>query len=217
MKRQILAFLSLCIVIVTSIEPTQAQERNYCNTCFRGKPEPHCCSFFIFESGWLFNGFRSGERQGKEDFIITGDLGLMFNIKGSKALGGSLHFAADDDGTKFGIGPRYRVWLKNGLAIDFSPRLMFGGEDNYGVQRKFPGFSFSASISIKDLISIDSYYQIIPYNNVTYVYVSPGNPQPVIVSKGTETGLYLGISGRSYLAPAVLVVLGIAVAATWDN
>lgn len=217
MKRLIFAFLLIFACLSTTIESANAQEKNYCNTCFRGKPKPNCCSFFIFESGWMFNLARAGEPQGKASFIFTADLGMMFNNNNRKAWGGSFHLAADDDGTRFGIGPRYRSWLSKTVAFDLSPKLMFGGGSNYEVHRRFPGFVMSASITLSDLISFDSYFQIIPYYMTTYNYINPiGPPIPSLV-KDTETGLYLGISGRSYLAPVLPIALGIAVAVAFSN
>jgi len=162
----------------------------------------------------MFDVARGGYPQDKEGFVFTADFGLMFNNKSSKAFGGTIHLAADDDGTRFGIGPRYRIWLGPKTAIDLSPRIMFGGSDN-SVRRKFPGFSFSASYSLSELLSFDTYFQIIPYEMTNYQYAPPGPVIPQIV-KDTETGLYLGISGRSYLAPVVPLALAIIIAATFD-
>ncbi len=218
MKRLVLAF-SLIGILSQGVEAqtTDLSKEQYCNLCFRGKPRPNCCSFFIFESGMMFDVVRGGYPQDKDGFIFTADFGVMFNIKNAKAWGGSLHVAADDDGTRFGIGPRYRIWLGPKTALDLSPRLMFGGSDN-SVNQLFPGFSFSASYSLSDLISIDSYFQIMPYEMTTYQFTTPPPPGPLIptVVKDTETGLYLGISGRSFMAPVVPLAIIIITAATFD-
>ena len=195
-----------------SFGQTTTPERKYCNTCFRGKPKPDCCSFFIFESGWMFNLGRGGYREGKATYLFTADLGLMFNNNNRKAWGGSIHLAADDDGTRFGIGPRYRLWLTKSVAFDLSPKIMFGGGANLGVHRTFPGFAMSASISLSDLISFDSYFQIIPYKLTTYDYFNPLGQPITSVVKETETGLYLGFTGRSYFAPVLPIALGAAIA-----
>jgi hypothetical protein len=163
----------------------------------------------------MFDLARGGYPQDKEGFIFVADLGAMFNTKNSKAWGGSFHLAADDDGTRFGIGPRYRIWLGPKTALDFSPKLMFGGSDN-SVKRKFPGFALSASYSMSDLISIDTYFQIIPYETSIYQFGNPPIPGPAIV-EDTETGLYLGVSGRSFLAPVIPLALAVIVAATFDS
>lgn len=218
MKRFILV-LTLGVVLseVSVSQSVDIQKQEYCNTCFRGKPRPNCCSFIILESGLMFDLARGGYPQDKEGFVFTVDFGLMFNNKNSRAFGGTIHLAADDDGTRFGIGPRYRIWLGPKTAIDLSPRLMFGGNDN-SVHRKFPGFSFSASYSLSELISFDTYFQVIPYEMTTYQPGTPFPPGPVntTIVKDTETGLYLGISGRSYLAPVVPLALAIIIAATFE-
>lgn len=213
MKQFMAAFIFLLFLSVVPNQTAHSQEQPYCNFCFRGNPKPNCCTFLIFEGGFLFSAFRAGERSGKEAFLITGDMGVMFNIKNSKAWGGSFHIAADDDGARFGFGPRFRAWYKHNIALDLSPRLMLGGSANYGVRTTFPGFALSASISVKDFVSIDSYFQITPYERILYNQLGL-NPTTV---KETETGLYLGISGRSYLAPAVPVLLLILVGATWGD
>lgn len=212
MKRLIFAFLALCVCHFISIDPVHAQELQSCKFCFRGKPKPDCCSFLIFETGWMFNLTSAGDPQGKDGLLFTADLGVMFNRQSSNAWGGSFHIAENDDGTRFGLGPRYRKWLNKEVSFDFSPRLMFGsgGGGYYPVHRRFPGFAFSTSISFKDLISFDSYYQILPYYTTDYNYNPSGPPIPSIV-KGTETGLYLGISGRSYFAPVTALIGFVAV------
>jgi hypothetical protein len=154
-----------------------------------------------------------GKRPGKEDFIFVADFGMMFNRGMNQAWGGSFHLAADDDGSRFGIGPRYRRWFKNNIALDIAPRLMFGGSSNYSVQRKFPGLALSASISVKELVSFDAYYQMLPYRQEVY---NPLTFQTNEIDE-TETGFYFGVTGRSYLSPVIPVALGILVAATWDN
>ncbi|HEX2897523.1 MAG TPA: hypothetical protein VHP63_05680 [candidate division Zixibacteria bacterium] len=217
MKKFFLVLFLLLALIQSSNSQTADLNKLDCEPCFRGKPRPNCCSFIILESGLMFDLARGGYPEDKEGFVFTADFGLMFNNKSSKAFGGTIHLAADDDGTRFGIGPRYRIWLGPKTALDLSPRLMFGGSDN-SVHRKFPGFSFSASYSLSDLISIDSYFQIIPYELTTTSFYTPPPPGPVVPQKekGTETGLYLGISGRSYLAPVVPLALAIIIAATFD-
>ncbi len=69
-----------------------------CNLCFRGKPKGKCCSFLIFESGLLSRISGSGQPSNKSRFLITADLGLMFNNKNSSAIGGSFHVAGDGNG-----------------------------------------------------------------------------------------------------------------------
>jgi hypothetical protein len=208
----------LAILVCTAVGQDFERDDEICNFCFRGKQLPKCCSFFIFESGMVFSLARSGYPSDKEGFIFTADLGVMFNKKNSKAWGGSFHLAADDDGSRIGIGPRYRIWTGPGKALDLSPKLMFGGSANRGVARKFPGFVFQASYSVGDYFSIDSYFQAIPYKQAVYNYSTPLPPGTAFVSfvEKTETGLYLGVSGRSYLAPVVPVALAIIIAATFD-
>lgn len=164
----------------------------------------------------MFDVARGGYRDDKDGFIFMADFGLMFNTKNSKAWGGTIHLAADDDGSRLGIGPRYRIWTGPSTALDLSPKLLFGGHSNYEVRRKFPGFAFQASYSVGDFFSIDSYFQIIPYDQTIYQYPNPIGPGIPTTVNDTETGLFLGISGRSYLAPLVPLALAIIIASTFD-
>ncbi len=138
--------------------------------------------------------------------MITGDLGLMFSNRHNSAIGGSFHLAVDDKGTRLGIGPRYRRWLNDKVALDLSPRLLFAGTDD-DVTNRFPGFALSASLSVNELLSVDLYFDILPYERQIYNWP----PQNTVTVKDTETGLYLGASGRSWGA-LFLPVIAIAAA-----
>ncbi len=92
------------------------------------------------------------------------------------------------------------------VALDLSPRVLFAGSDNT-VTNRYPGFAFSASLSIYELLSIDAYFDIIRYEQQIYL----GRFTYETVNK-TQTGLYLGASGRSWFGLAVPIFVGIAVA-----
>jgi hypothetical protein len=215
MKRFSTVFLFLFLSPGIMIELASGQVEKSCNFCFRGKPSPKCCSFLIFESGMLGSKSSQGAPKGAKDYLFTGDIGLMFNRSGKSALGGSFHLAGDEDGLRFGLGPRYRKWISHKIGFDISPRLMFGGSNNQ-VHRRFPGFSLSASISFMDLISLDGYYHVLPYEEDLWDYSNPESPFARSV-KDTETRMYIGWSGRSYLAPVVASVFLMLVALSSDE
>ena len=188
--------LSICLVIaiLALAVPVIGQNSNGnegCNFCFRGKPKGKCCSFLIFESGFLRRRAESGIARGKEDWLITADLGLMFNNKGSSAIGGSFHIAIYNNVKHFGLGPRYRKWLGKGRALDLSPRLLIAGTGN----GSYPGFAFSAALAVNEWFSIDAYLDIVPYERQNYL--GPSNFETV---KENQTVLYLGASGRGWVA-----------------
>ena len=93
------------------------------------------------------------------------------------------------------------------MALDLSPRLLIAGTDN-GIDNHFPGFAFSAALAVNEWLSIDAYLEIIPYERQNYL--GPSNIETV---KGTQTGLYLGASGRAWgvlIPSAIIVIAGIA-------
>ncbi len=195
MKQTHCLSIFLVITILAIAVPVNGQNstgNEGCNFCFRGKPKGKCCSFLIFETGFLYYGIaESGIRRGTDDLLFTADLGLMFNNKGSSALGGSFHISAYNNFKSFGFGPRYRKWLGKGVALDLSPRLLIAGTGN----GSYPGFAFSAALAVNEWFSIDAYLDIVPYERQNYL--GPSNFETV---KETQTALYLGASGRGWVA-----------------
>ena len=213
MKQQLSYISSLILALTILAVPVNGQSSNSnegCNFCFRGKPKGTCCSFLIFESGYLRRIADSDVPFRDEGFLFTADLGLMFSNGHKSAIGGSFHLALDDKGTRLGIGPRYRRWLSDKVALDLSPRLLFAGTDD-DVTNRFPGFALSASLSVIELLSVDLYFDILPYER--QIYNRP--PQNTVTVKDTEIGLYLGASGRTWGA-LFLPVIAIAAAILID-
>ena len=200
----------LAIAILAVAVPVNGQNstgNEGCNFCFSAKPKGKCCSFLIFEFGILARVSTSGPPPGKRGGLITADLGLMFNKNKTSAIGGSLHLSNAGNEIRFGLGPRYRKWLTERVALDLSPRLLIAGTDN-GIDNHFPGFAFSAALAVNEWLSIDAYLEIIPYER--QIYLGPSNIETV---KGTQTGLYLGASGRAWgvlIPSAIIVIAGIA-------
>ena len=195
MKQQYFYISSLILALIFLAVPVNGQNgtgNEGCNLCFRGKPKGKCCSFLILESGFLQRVSGSGQPSNKGRFLFTADLGLMFNNKKSSAIGGSFHIAADGNGGRFGFGPRYHKWLAKGVALDLSPRLLIAGSDNT-VTNLYPGFAFSASLSIYELLSIDAYFDIIRYEQLILTEIFTTE-----TVKETQTALYLGASGRAW-------------------
>ena len=125
------------------------------------------------------------------------DVGLMFNRTSKDAFGASIYLAGDDDGSRFGIRPRYRRWLTRRVALDFSAGVLFGGTDNY-VKPKWPGFVASTSLAFAELISVDIHFESYRFERTVYTF-----PPTNSVEKGTTSSLYVGLTGRSYGAFAL--------------
>ena len=202
--------MSLCFAMLAFAVPAYGQdntEGNGCGFCIRGRPKGKCCSFLIYESGLLSRISGSGQPSSLSKLLITTDLGLMFNRSNSSAIGASFHLAADHDYYRFGIGLRYRKWLTKKSALDLSPRLLIAGTNDRIRTFRFPGFAFSASYSIYELLSIDAYFDIIRYEKKIY---SASIPYETTVNE-TQTGLYLGASGRSWAVLALPIVFIVAI------
>ncbi len=189
-------FLSIFVILALIFLAVPVNGQNStgnegCNFCFRGKPKGKCCSFLILESGFLQRVSGSGQPSNKSRFLLTADLGLMLNKKSTSAIGGSFHIAIDEFGIRLGLGPRYRKWMGKVVALDLSPRLLIAGTGN----GSYPGFAFSAALAVNEWFSIDAYLDIVPYERQNYL--GPSNFETV---KENQTALYLGASGRGWVA-----------------
>jgi hypothetical protein len=94
-------------------------------TCFRGRPEPTCASFFITEAeGGLvvpLGGGGTGVRVGV-------DVGLMRNIGSRSAIGATIASGAYLNGGESGfvsLRPRYRYWLSPTTSLDVGPGVQW--------------------------------------------------------------------------------------------
>ena len=189
---RIALFLILSFVLLQS--SAEAEDNRNSGFSFRGKPLPECSFFPIIETGSYFKIAGTGTSE-----MMTGDVGLMFNINNNSAIGGTFGFFSDDDGLTFGVGPRYRKWLDRYTAIDISPRIfLFSTGDR---KLKFPVLALSGSIAFYELFSIDAYYRYARYTE------NQGLLAPVPTREIEESKIHLGITGRSYLAPVVPLVL----------
>ncbi len=185
-------FSILSLVLLQS--GAKAEDNSNAGFRIRGKPLPECSYFTIIETGGYFKIAGTGTSE-----MMTGDVGLMFNINKNSAIGGTFGFFSDDDGLTFGVGPRYRKWLDRYTAIDISPRIfLFSTGDR---KLKFPVLALSGSIAFYELFSIDVYYRFARYTE------NQGLLAPVPTREIEESKIHLGISGRSYFAPVVPLVL----------
>lgn len=176
--------------------------------CFRGKRGQECDYFYIFETGYtpiLIQNDSPGKYRSRV-LVWTQELGLMRNLRGNRALGGSLFFALDDHGYKFAAKLRYRYWLRT-HSIDISSGVLFNVNDE-AYEARFPSFTGHVGLNFYDIaiftIRLDAIkYKTIPY----YLNPAPGN-------KDTDVTLYGGLKFGSYASiGAIAASLGILVVA----
>ena len=81
--------------------------------CFRGRPLPECSSFFITEAevGYVLFG---PDLHSFPDFVFGLDVGLMRNLSPHDAVG----ISAGASNRYVTLGPRYRRWLSDKVALD---------------------------------------------------------------------------------------------------
>lgn len=206
--------LPLLLGLILLANPVSAQNAptpssKPCAFCFRGQPSPECCWFGILEGGIHYRVADRHVLDRKDEIMFAYNLGLMRNISPKDAFGGSLYLSVDDDGTDFGIAPRYRRWLEPNLALDLLAGVLIAGDDDRGFDA--PGFIGGASLSFHDLVSLDlllEIYRVDPIDD--QIIFEPTDPP----GEKTVTSLYAGLTGRSYaawIAPIVMFILIIEV------
>jgi hypothetical protein len=94
-------------------------------TCFRGRPQSECGSFFLTEWTWALRiggrGPRSPEVKPGNSYW-TWQVGWMRNVGRSSAIGGSLFLGLEDDrvggAETIGVKARFRRWLGPKAAVE---------------------------------------------------------------------------------------------------
>ncbi len=131
------------------------------------------------------------------EFLFTADVGFRTGGAGPDSWGGVFHVAADGNGSRWGIGPRYRRQLDEGIALDATLGILVSGSDNQ-VAPKYPGGFGSISVLFSGLVSVDLGFDVFAFDTRENF---PDTPS------GTAASIYLGGSLQSYLAPAVPIAL----------
>jgi hypothetical protein len=176
--------LLVCLLFLTAVAPVSAKTA----LAFRGSAD-RCKSYMIFEAGWLTRIAQSGP-SAESRFLIPMDLGFMTNLSSRKAIGVSMHIAPDERFTRIGFRPRLKLWTGKRSGFDFSLGATFSD------RIKKPGLASEISYSMAELLSIDLYYESYRLTAGTH-----------------HTALYMGATGRSYLAfvAPVVIVIGLAI------
>ena len=181
----------------------------YCH-CFLARPKPRCSSFWIIESSLLFRQSGHNVREGKEKFLITGNLGYMANLDTTNTIGGSIFVSGDDDSGKFGLCFRYRKWLGRRMSLDVSPGIILLSSDNY-LDSKPPGFIMTVSLGKPNWFLATVHWEVL---KVSGEYWTSG--YQLKHAEGTQSALYMGITSSHWWALAWPVVMIVLVGATWE-
>jgi hypothetical protein len=153
-------------------------------------------------------------------WFASWDLGFMAN-RGDWAWGATVLASVDEDGSRWGIRPRYRRWLGSKTALDLGAGILLGGGTNYGVQ-SYPGFTGLVAVSHGRWLGVSLEVQAIQTaHTVESGYYDPvlGDRQ-VIGASGIDWGIYLGfrLNGVGALvANAAQLALAVVAAASMGS
>jgi hypothetical protein len=194
---------TLLTVAALSLTPAEAAAQ----VCFRGRPAPACRSFLVSE--FLVGAKFRETRYTETAWVGNWEAGLLVNLAGRSAVGGSVLGAITGAGNRLAFKGRYRYWLAPSLALDLGPGVVVvaspGGAEG---DLDGPGFTGHAGVMWKDIAGVSLLYEAVPFRN------------PLDGLEGTESGF--GVGARfgaqaggigGVLAFAGLVIMGAIIAA----
>ena len=185
--------------------------------CWRGKPAPHCSTFWITEFGvdvstsstqtvisdnFGGNVYRYAQRDFESRFIWT--VGPMFNTRPRTAIGGTLSISPLSSAYRTALEARRRWWTAEGVALDLSAGALRMAENTDPPSRHDEyGLTAGALVVGEDLITVN------------------GRIDLLLSGRRRRLGTSLGFGGGSYVALAGTVALGLLVLAIlsggpWD-
>jgi hypothetical protein len=162
-------------LLLSLAAPLRAQQA----ACFRGRPLPHCRTFWLTEFGVSpFDG------------MFGWELGGMRNLGTHSAVGGTLYLRVDG-GTAYGVKPRFRRWLSPVVALDVSPGVII-----LAGARNSVGFAGHAGVSLGDLLAFTLQAETVPpgFDAGKRIRLSGG------ARLGAGPGAITGIAGLALLA-----------------
>jgi len=114
--------------------------------CWRGRPKPECHLFMLTET-------TGGITWPNAAVYLRTDTGVMGNLNRTSAVGGSLSvlasLAPDREIARLGLNGRYRYWLGHDLALDASPGVFIGYQED-------PGYSVHLGALLGDWVGLDA-------------------------------------------------------------
>ena len=189
---------SLSLALLWSLSGPQPLDAQ---TCFRGKRSDSCRSFFITEFGYASRLNQSPDPS-KDNFLYMWEFGFMVNRSERSALGGTLYFGADDNGTRFAIKARWRRWLGDVGSLEVAPGIIVAGDDNH-FDLNLPGFTGEVALNAADLFRV--------FLMVEVIKMEPLQHFPNIEPVGTDVAWFGGIKLGSYAGLVAAIAFPIAV------
>jgi hypothetical protein len=127
--------VSLCAILVLAPLASTFAQGSF--LCFRGKPLRTCRAFTLTEfsvSAWI-----GAQPPGDNPPAVASEVGLMLNVSGHSAVGGSFFVDVGHEKVVAGPAVRYRYWLDSMMALDFglgAPMLGYAAYDWVTVKAK---------------------------------------------------------------------------------
>jgi len=174
-------------------------------------------AFLLYETAI---GARLGRRPDNDvndaRWYTTWELGPMLN-RDRSAWGVTLLGAADEDGARWGVRPRYRKWLGTRASLDLGAGVLIGGSSN-GVEQAYPGFTGLVGLRYNDWLGVNLEIHAIRTAQTERYYYDPATGQERTAARRefTDWGVHLGarVGGlAAVLVSAAELVLG-AIAAS---
>lgn len=179
--------------------------------CFRGKPKPDCCGFFLVECGIGRRVAQSRNSPDKSGLVLMADLGYMHNWRENSALGASIHMTVDDNGARWSMLPRYRYWMGRSVAADIKLGVIVASVDNTG-EVTLPGLISGVSLSFGEWLSFDLLWELYRHRWTRIVYDPATFVHDEIEESGTASEVYASVTGRSTIGLVAATVIGVAFA-----
>ena len=135
----------------TSPPPTDPGDAPH---CFAPRPLPRCGDFWITEFGPLFFLTPSpGDPHDGRTMLITWELGYMSNRTPTRAVGGNVFLAANDNQFRLGVRGRYRLWREAGTALEIGPGLIVLRSDTDLEITGAPGLAAQVGLTWRDWLT----------------------------------------------------------------
>ncbi|RMG61378.1 MAG: hypothetical protein D6715_13715 [Calditrichaeota bacterium] len=165
-------YLIVFILLFATLTKTHAQ------FSWKPKPYPRSRSFLVTDfqtlvrvnapphQRWQFFHFDTLEHVWTESLrgklSLISDLGVMLNLNPHYAMGLShilvANFGGDQDGLYGGLKVRFRRWLNQKNAIEFSPGLLMWG-NTIGGTFKSPGLAASIDYRWQEILGVSVYVE----------------------------------------------------------
>jgi hypothetical protein len=152
-------------------------------------------------------------------WFASWDLGFLAN-RGDWAWGATVLANVDEDGSRWGIRPRYRRWLGSKTAVDLGAGILLGGGSN-GVTQSYHGFTGLVAIKHGSWLGVSLEVQAVQTAQGPGYYFDPIlGEQQVPGASGIDWGIYLAfrLNGVGALvASAAELALAVVAAASMGS